>query len=294
MFSPTLLLYLHFLVAIVAGYQYANLSYQAHGFNDLNYFLQQLVKGTNYFKIDLSEATINSCESYSTWNYDNECEELDYFTICCLGFRGDTSSAPIFHEPFNTTYDFIRLLNNTKYDFIWKKGYQLEGYNRTKYIAINFQYDHPLSPMTKNFLYNVLKTIEINDLNIQLITGTDQFINEYEEKCENSSCDFMEQYIADSNIILQSSAYQTENKRTQNFNVDFNAIDQFCNDGFPEWPDKYDIPYFFWEPSNEDTVKYVLNQFKSESCNKTQLHQNLENMKITSNLEPEMIEVNIK
>ena len=62
------------LLPLFIRYHYSNLSYQAHGFNDLDYFLQQLVKGTNYFKVDVSQATFSSCTAHSTWNYENECE----------------------------------------------------------------------------------------------------------------------------------------------------------------------------------------------------------------------------
>ena len=275
---------------LTSCYHYSNLSYQAHGFNDLDYFMQQMIKGTNYFKIDVSQATSTSCESHSTWDYVNECEYLDYFTICCLGLRGDTASAPIFNEPFNTTSDLLRLLNNSKYDFIWKKGVQLAQYNYTKYIAMNFQYQHSLSSLTKYFLFELLHIIEVRSLNIQIMTGSNDFITKYEEKC-TVKCDFMEKYIADSNVIFQSDEYNISGNRIRNFNVDYQKIESYCLNGFPVWPDNFGLPYFFWEPSSEDSIKYVLNAFRNESCKKTELHNKNDDMKITSNLEPEMIEV---
>ena len=103
----------------------------------------------------------------------------------------------------------------------------------------------------------------------------------------------MDQYIADSNVMFQSSASHETDKRIQNFNVDYESIVDFCQNGFPDWPDNYGLPYLFWEPSSEDTIKFVLNTFKNESCKKTPTHQNLSDIKITSNLEPEMIEVKL-
>ena len=279
------------LFTLTLCYHYSNLTYQAHGFNDLDYFLQQLVKGTNFFKVDVSEASSISCKQHSSWNYENECEYFDYFDICCLGFRGDTGSEPLFVEPFNTTYDLLRLLNSTKYDFIWRKENQLMEYNFTKYIAINFQFGHSLSNMTKYFIYNLLKIIEMRGLNIQIITGSNNFITDYEDKCATGPCDYIEQYIADSNVMFQSSGPNETDKRVTNFNMDYTGIENYCQEGFPEWPDRYGLPYFFWEPSSEDTIKYVLNTFKNESCKKTEHHSKISDIKITSNLEPEMMEV---
>ena len=43
------------------------LPYQAHGFNDLDYFKQLLRIGVDYFKLDISAATEESCQKHSTW-----------------------------------------------------------------------------------------------------------------------------------------------------------------------------------------------------------------------------------
>lgn len=275
---------------LVNSYHYRNLSYQAHGFNDLDYFLQQLVKGSSFFKIDVSLASVTSCSMYSTWEKNNKCEYLDYFDVCCLGLRGDTGSAPIFNEAFNTTDDFLKVLNNSKYDFIWRKEVQRVEYKGIKYIAINFQYNHPLSKMTERFLHDLITIIDNRGLNIQIITGSDDFITSYEKKCLEN-CNYMERTIAESNIMFQSSDFKQGSNRTRNFNVNFMELSNFCEIGFPEWPDRYGLPYFFWEPSSEDSIKYVLDMFGSESCNKTAMHKGFDNIKITSNLEPEMFEV---
>ena len=145
----------------------------------------------------------------------------------------------------------------------------------------------------KYFLYELLHIIELRKLNIQIITGSNDFITTYEEKCA-VKCDYMEKYIADSNVIFQSGGYNISGNRIKNFNVDYQAIESYCLNGFPVWPDTYGLPYFFWEPSSEDSIKYVLNAFRNESCKKTESHKKNEDMKITSNLEPEMIEVNIE
>ena len=80
-----------FVVSIVS------LPYQAHGFNDLEYFIQLLKKGVRTFKMDLSLLSKKSCLEQSTWEEtDNTCFTLPAYAqqLCCLGFRGDTSSTP--------------------------------------------------------------------------------------------------------------------------------------------------------------------------------------------------------
>lgn len=86
-----------------------------------------------------------------------------------MGFRGDTSTKPILDESFNTTWDMIRMLKDESLDYLLKKGAMLPNYNYTKYIAINFQYNHPLSKLTKDFLYNLVTTIKERNLDIQLV-----------------------------------------------------------------------------------------------------------------------------
>ena len=73
------------------------LPYQAHGFNDMEYFIQLLKKGIRTFKMDLSLLSKKSCTQQSTWKEtDNSCFTLPAYAeqLCCLGFRGDTSSTP--------------------------------------------------------------------------------------------------------------------------------------------------------------------------------------------------------
>lgn len=177
--------------------------YQAHGFNDLNYFTQLLVKGVNYFKLDLSAVVRESCLAQSSWETsDNECEIFsNKYEVCCLAFRGDTSSYPILSQPFNTSMEFVDLLRNPRYAHILKRGAS-HPYNHTVKVAINFQYGDPMANLTKQFLYALMKTIEDNDLDMYIITGTDSFLFSYIEKCAKGSCDAIEKYIAEAPITL--------------------------------------------------------------------------------------------
>lgn len=56
---------------------------------------------------------------------------------CCLVFRGDTSSVPIWDYAANTTSDFIKIFSSGKYDYILSKENALPRYKEKKIIAIN-------------------------------------------------------------------------------------------------------------------------------------------------------------
>jgi hypothetical protein len=66
------------LILLVIGV--VSLPYQAHGFNDMEYFVQLLKKGVRTFKMDLSLLSKKSCVEQSTWEEgDNNCFVLkDY------------------------------------------------------------------------------------------------------------------------------------------------------------------------------------------------------------------------
>ena len=70
-----------------------DIPYQSHSFNDLNYIIQQLIKGfhrrqflliltiigVDSFKIDINTATYDSCINYSTWVESNsDCFDDQY------------------------------------------------------------------------------------------------------------------------------------------------------------------------------------------------------------------------
>lgn len=99
------------------------------------------------------------------------------------------------------------------------------------FLAINFQYTDSQNAITKKFLVDVLKTIEIRGLGITLATGTDNIILDYDYQCIiQGKCDADAKYISDSNIVLQSSDPNPfhphdAKKRYRNFNVFYKRID---------------------------------------------------------------------
>lgn len=266
-----------------------SLPYQAHGFNDLEYFLQLLRKGVKVFKLDLSMVVKDSCINHSTWNESiNSCETFDEYAqdICCLGFRGDTSSTPNFNYDFNTSYEFVNVLKRADIRPLFK------GDNI--FIAINFQYHHSQNNLTKTFLYDMMKAIDTNKLNVTIATGTDNIILDYDFKCVTQGLcknDSISKYISDSGIVLQSSSYDPYHphdvyRRYRNFNVYYKQVEEFCSKGFPSWVDKYSYPLIFWEPSNEQQIQYVAKTFLSSQCKRPQKHNTVEHFVMASNLEP--------
>ena len=110
------------------------LPYQAHSFNDLDIFVQFLKKGVRVFKMDLSFTSQQSCVNQSTWKKtDNDCFYVDAYAeeICCLAFRGDASATPEYRYPFNTTAEFLKVLERPELQEILREKI---------FLAINFMY----------------------------------------------------------------------------------------------------------------------------------------------------------
>lgn len=245
--------------------------------------------GVKIFKLDLSMVTKDSCVKHSSWNDSiNTCSNIDKYSqeICCLGFRGDTSSTPDFKYDFNTSYEFVALLTRKDIMPYFKQS--------NIFIAINFQYKDSQNNLTKTFLYDLMRTINTSALNITIATGTDNIILDYDFKCViQGQCknDSIAKYISDSNIVLQSSSetpYHPHDvyKRYRNFNVYYKAVKKFCDEGFPTWVDKYPYPIIFWEPSNEQQIQYVSKTFLSDECLRPPKHNTIAHFAIASNLEP--------
>ena len=98
---------------------------------------------------------------------------LTYFSfdkqICCLNFRGDTSSGPEANDYFNITEELITLLNSDRLDFILKKDSMDSRYNRTKYFSFNLQYGDYQNNLTQTFFYNLAKTIVDRNLDLKIV-----------------------------------------------------------------------------------------------------------------------------
>jgi hypothetical protein len=100
--------------------------------------------------------------------------------------------------PFNTTKEFLDVLARPDLQIILREKI---------FLAINFQYSDSQNAITKKFLYDILKSIEIRGLGITLATGTDNIILDYDYQCIiQGKCDDEARYISNSSIVLQSSS----------------------------------------------------------------------------------------
>lgn len=98
------------------------LPYQAHSFNDVDNWFSLILKGIQWFKVDVSVCLRDSCLRYSTFNtFEHgslqECVDLRLSptvveSYCCLCLRGDTSSRPSLLTPFSTGWDMVKFFDN--------------------------------------------------------------------------------------------------------------------------------------------------------------------------------------
>ncbi|EAR82672.2 hypothetical protein TTHERM_01099190 (macronuclear) [Tetrahymena thermophila SB210] len=281
---------LFLILAVTSAYNKLELPYQAHSMNDLDLTLQELIKGVNNFKFDVSVATQESCENHSTWNKNyQQCGYYGGFGMktCCLALRGDCSQQPVFNYSFNTTTDMVSMISNPKYAFIFSKNTTTKKYQQTKYFAFNFQYSYDQDQMTIDFIYGFLKAIQDYDLNLRMVTGSGWLINYFDNKCiVQQNCTEKEQFISQSDIILQSP-YSGPRERTIQFNQETTVLPEVCSSGFPSYMKNNSIPFQFWEPSYQDSIYDVYDQFWSQRCLKLGIKDPVQRFKITSNLNSE-------
>ena len=108
--------------------------------------------------------------------------------------------------------------------------------NQSIFIAINFQYSDSQNNLTKTFLYDTMKCIKDQELNVTIATGTDNIILDYDFKCViQGGCknDEVARYISESGIVLQSSEEQPYHphdvrKRYRNFNAYYKGVTHYC------------------------------------------------------------------
>ena len=155
-----------------------NIPMQAHSFNDLDYLSNLIDKGIDYFKMDVSMANYQSCLQHSVWAKSTPCLNSSQYVeeICCLAMRGDASSRPNFVYDFNTSSEFVALLEKKMPSIVQQK--------RRVLFAVNFQYSHSFSDhLSEQFLLQFAELLDKYPKNLLLGTGSDDFILEYDRIC---------------------------------------------------------------------------------------------------------------
>ena len=190
-----------------------------------------------YFKLDVSYATRESCEEQSSWNSSYPCFRLQESIqdICCLALRGDTSSRPYFKYPFNTTSELVDLIKK-----VMQNNPNL-GIAKPLLFAINFQFSHYIEDFLSDEFMIALAELEIQFRDRLLLgTGSDDFLLEYDRLCHygSSFCTAERKKVAQSNMFLQSSSYYPHDdrdykKRYRNFKTLYTKLEKFCLEGFP-------------------------------------------------------------
>eukprot|EP00331_Platyophrya_macrostoma_P008196 CAMPEP_0176420258 /NCGR_PEP_ID=MMETSP0127-20121128/8508_1 /TAXON_ID=938130 /ORGANISM="Platyophrya macrostoma, Strain WH" /LENGTH=628 /DNA_ID=CAMNT_0017800837 /DNA_START=83 /DNA_END=1969 /DNA_ORIENTATION=+ len=241
-----------------------------------------------------------SCLKYSGWKEgDNDCLVLKGIEYCCLGLRGDSSSMTFLNDHFNTTQDLVNLLSSGRLDFIIKRDTRDPAFNRSIKIAVNFQNVDPSTSMSKKFLYDLVSVLEDRNLDIVMFSG---IIGFYDGSCDQtrgmkswrgyqvSQCDEqMEKVYKFPNFFTQSASFVAGGARTKNFNAEFQDIQFYCDSGLPAYG--VDFPYLFYECAHEIDVKFIVSVYSSPTCKRATSDPPLESLRITSNVDQELLEV---
>eukprot|EP00742_Colponemidia_sp_Colp-10_P003100 GILJ01003303.1.p1 GENE.GILJ01003303.1~~GILJ01003303.1.p1 ORF type:complete len:689 (-),score=95.09 GILJ01003303.1:145-2211(-) len=276
---------------------FAPLSMQAHSFDDLDMLRQLLVKGVDWFKIDIDLASLDSCSRFSTWQGDNEtCIKVGSDNVCCLALRGDVSGLPNLPSPFNTTEDLLRLLRHPQNQFIFKDE------SRKVFFALDFVHivkwnvDSMESAFFTDFLFLLNETIGENQLNVQVVL--DYFVHDWfaavDKKCSQTpaSCSETELRMTRLPFISEGGArFPSVDPfhRYRILDLGWQDVAKVCQGGFP--PAAMEYPYLWWEPSTQDEMLTTLSALL-QCPSMPETHRPLRNGSlIVTNQEPEMFEV---
>jgi len=254
----------------------SNAPYQAHGFNGIPYFHQQLIKNVRWFKIDFVYNSKDGCQTLSSWKSNlNACEPYGDLEVCCVAMRGDASGAPWLSAFFNTSYDFIDYLNS-------EAAVKLLTHSNSSdpvYLFMNFNSNvEGVSPMLTTALYGISQAVAMNKLNIQISPDFGSYRGSLADKCKTKgACSTEETFVNEFPWF--------NDDKTVNIDVS-NEADQ-CKEGFPEST----LPYRIYEPSDEDTIQNTVEAYLASDCKKPADHSTVNSLRVTSNLEPEGFQV---
>lgn len=270
------------IILLLIKFSITHLPYHAHGFNELKLFKKQLKKGARSFKIDISFATKKTCQNFSKKkNYDI----LEYHhdeEIGCLALRGDNSSIMFFKDEFDTTDDFLKILNSNEILEILKKK------DDFIFFEIKFNISVKISEKNKlviNFIYNLLNIV-LSTNNKFLINEDICFIKLFKKICEEEpeKCDEKIKKIAYNKKFICMNEKEVPIEQNL-FNRHFLKIEDFCENGFENYLNSPHA-FQFWEPS---TQKNIVKYFKYLKFNCPLLNNHL--FKFTTNVDIDLFRV---
>ena len=134
------------------------------------------MKKVKYFKFDASLANKASCQNFSTWKEEAECVNLPEYAedMCCIAMRGDASSAPNFYYPFNTSKEFVALID----EFLTLKEAEIS----ILFVAIDFQFGFSFeNKLAESFMFD-LSTLMFKYSKLH-VTTKGEYILEFDKVC---------------------------------------------------------------------------------------------------------------
>ena len=271
------------------SYQFAD-NYLAHGFNELDLLLVNLKKGVSMYKIDIAFVWENSCAKFSTGFNEDLCVLGDNdVRYCCQGLMGDTSSIPYQHKKFNTTDDFLNIIQSDEFIAYEKR------LGKTMYIQVDLQMQAKFiqeASLFLNFLENLIKLSSNFDVQYFLYPC---ILDYFQVLCDTDSerCTNQLKLIINSKVLKCSyygsmpSLYETQ------YNIDGDTLEYHCKSKtFPSWIYNSKSPMTIWEFSDEDKIGRIFGMVNADnykiSC--PNFPMNLD-WALTANIEPEKFEI---
>lgn len=277
------------------------LAYQAHSMNDLALTRQLVFQGVRFFKIDVSLVDYDSCANLSTWagNRSDCFPSGDGKTeVCCLGFRGDTSSAPSLPQPFNTSSDLLRLLSEPRVQ---------AAINRTGYERLHLNFDvqfsmvsgaslAPYAPLATRFMLDLDLLLRKSGLYAALEVDADFNVLDFADAaCASASGDATCSPLLSA---LHALPFKAEtgfppgaSSRDVVANNPASSLPRLCNASFPGHAQVDGDPYLFWEPSTQQHILDLLGGVANCSAVPPSHTLDRAGVRVTCNQDPAMFSV---
>lgn len=275
-----------------------SMPYQAHSFNDIDAWPQLLAKQVQWFKVDFVIVTQDSCVANSNWKLgDNPCQTFNNQSYCCIGLRGDTSSAPKLNNPFNTTNDLLKFLQAPENQaFLTDPSHPIHVAMDLDHM-VNWDRWNDSPRLLFISFFTQLQAI-ITQHKLAFVPTLDSFANDWfvsaDVACQKT-CTADQATLSALPFPAGGEGFPATTDdpkgRYQILNAAWGDFNGICSSSFPlaNRTDKY--PYLMWEPSTQADIDTMVTEFQKCSAVPAS-HQSLETgLRVTCNQDPEMFSV---
>jgi hypothetical protein len=263
--------------------------YNAHSFNELGVFHNNVRKGIHMHKIDIAYIYQDDCIKNTAHPINTKlCTVIKDLPTCCLGLVGDVGSVPFFWQhPFNTTDELINLTNQP--DF--KENLRL--LNKTLYIQLEFMSQFSIwddfSDLLLDFLTRIDNFATANNGNIKYYTAP-CMQTAYQARCEQDPANCIPQLwqILQSENIRCSHEffYEVPDQFDTQLNLNYPVLIDSCrNNYFQEQFRHSKDPFTFWEIEDEKALRSFVDYLEDPKL--CPVFPRDHDWSITSNIEPE-------